>query len=188
MKVLNYKVACKSCLQTDGMNHLLMITGSNSDLIENRLLKSAYSLERYVKDQLRESNQPCQFCGSNNLAISDIEFDGKKAMVDSNVDQFQLVLSKIANGQIEIKTGGSQYLPFEFLPEAIKVIEDAIQGTALDEFEEKQVGTVRFVVSTGFIGNDEFRTNRLEQFSYVGFSKQSLLNMVRQIKTQILQN
>ena len=186
MKTLMYKVACKSCLQTDGISHTIMIMNSYEELFEDRLLKSEYQLEQYVKDHFRETNNPCEFCKSYNLEISDIEFDREKALVGSNVDQFQLVITKDGDGEIDVKTGGSQYLPSGFLNEAFDIIETAIANTPKNEFEEKYIGNIRFVVSTGFIDNDSFRTNRLEQFKFVGFSKEKTANIVSIMKSRII--
>jgi len=161
---------------------------SYSDFYENRMLKSEYQLERYIKSYLSRNDKPCQFCQSDNLEISDIEFDGRRAMCDQEVVQLQLVFSKDENGQIEVRTGGTRYLPNSFLPEAFKLIDKAIANTPNSEFEEKPIGNIRFVVSTGFIGNDNERTNRLEQFSFVGFSKEDTIDYVAQIKSQILRN
>jgi len=186
MKNLTYQVACKSCLQTDGVSRLTMIKDSFEEFYEGRRLKSEYQLSQIIIDFLKSSKQPCQFCGSYNLEINEIEFDGKQALVGQDVDQLQLVISKNQNGKIDIRTGGSQYLPKGFLKESIEIMEKAIEKAHDSEFTDKQIGNARFVVSTGFIGSDDYRTNRLEQFSFVGFSKKDLRDMVGHIKSQMV--
>jgi hypothetical protein len=186
MKILTYQVACKSCLRSDGENHMIMIMDSFEDFSENRLLKSEYQLGKYVVKYLNERGKPCQFCQSTNLEISNIEFDGIKALVGRNIDQFQLVISKHENGQVEMKPGGSQYLPKGFLNEAFELIDKAQLDTPMSECEEKSIGNIRIVVSTRTIGNDDYRTNRLEQFSFVGFDKETIVNMIDQIKSHII--
>jgi thioredoxin-related protein len=157
-----------------------------SDFFENNRLKSEYSLGRYISSFLFENNQGCDFCDSFNLEISEIEFDGIKSKITRDIDQFQLVISKHENGKIEIETGGSINLPYEFLNEAFKLIEDSVISTNENYFEEKHIGNIRFIVSTGYLGNNHFRTNRLEHFSFVGFRKDALEDYAKQIKLQML--
>lgn len=186
MKTLKYKVACKSCLNTDGIDHMIIISNGYSDFFENRMLKSEYDLGKYIKTYLKNNDKSCQFCRSNNLEISDIEIEGRKASIGREVTQFQLVITKYENGQIAIKTGGSQLLPKGFMTEALRLIEQAIKETPKSEFEEKHIGNVRFVVATGFIGDDDHRTNRLESFSFVGFDKDTVESIIGDVKLQLI--
>ncbi|KAA3437663.1 hypothetical protein [Rufibacter hautae] len=185
-KLLNYEFACKTCLKTDGMRHKILIADSYSDFYENRLMKSEYQFQTIIKDYLKKNKKSCPNCKSYNLEISDIEFDSKNALVGRRIDQIQLVLMKHENGQIEIQTGGTQYLPTGFLKEAFKIIESVLLDTDKTEFEEKKIGNVRFVVSTRFIENDDYRTSRLEQFKFVGFDKETIVRAVTQIKGQMV--
>ncbi len=186
MIIIEYKIACKSCLKTDGIIDIMRLNTDIQFFFENRLLKSEYALGKHLKSLLQENNLPCQFCGSNNLDIRDISIEGKKALISNESDQMQLVLSKHESGDIEIKTQGSKYLPKDFMPIAFDLIQQAIQETHDSEFEEKHIGFVSFVVSTGYIGNDDYRTYRLEQFSFVGFNKVELGDLVGQMKNQML--
>jgi hypothetical protein len=186
MKTLTYKVACKSCLYSDGISHMMSTIDPNDSFIENRIRWSEYKFEMYIKKFLKANNKPCFFCGSNNLEINDIQLDGKSVSVSQKTDQLQLVFNKRPDGQVETRNGGSVYVPDGFLKEAFVIIENTITNTPNNEFEDKKVGSTRIVVSTGFIGNDNYRTTRLEQFSFVGFSKDLLLRILASIKPQLI--
>lgn len=179
MNILKYKIACKTCLASDGMDHITLAK-SSTNFIENRTLMSEYALGRYIKNYFSEIKTLCQFCGSPNLDIFEIEVNDKKAKIDGDLTQFQIVITH-ENGIVDAKTGGSRRMPRGFLKDAFSIIENSIQEIPENEFEEKHIGSVRFVVSTGFIDNDDYRTNRLEEFSFVGFSKKMIVEMVSEI-------
>jgi hypothetical protein len=182
-----YKLACNSCLKSDGLNHLLTVSENLSNFYENRLLLSEFKFARYIKNNLIKKKQPCEFCSSNNLEIYDIKFENKKVLIDQTVDQFQLVIWK-KNEEIGVNPGGTRILPNGFLTEAFKIIKNAIEESNDLDYEEKKTGNVRFVVSTGFIGHDKVRSQRLEQFSFVGFKKNELITLINQISEEMLKH
>ena len=153
--------------------------------IENRILISEFELANYIKEFYEEENKTCPSCGARNFDFSEIEIAGKKAKIGEDVDQFILVIMKHENNQIELKVGGSKYLPKGFVPEAFELIEETFHSIPSHEFESKRIGNLRFVVSSGFIGNDANRTNRLEQFSFVGFDKAQIQDLFDQLKPQL---
>jgi len=182
MKTLEYKSACKSCLLAERDPQFIMVAQPEKVLYENRYFKSEYQLTLFVQRYIDEVAIVCQNCGSNNLHISDIHIEGKAVLPGENTTQFQLVVIKHEDGQIELKTGGSKYLPEGFLKEAFQIIEDAINEPPEHKFENGNWGNARFVVATGFIGKNVARTNRLEQFNFVGFDKALLVEKVMQAK------
>ena len=176
MRILEFKVKCKSCLKTDDISRSIPIMSPYSNFIENGILKSEYQIQRYLKNNLSKKTETCQFCQSYNLQISDIEFGGEKAMCGHEVVQFQLKISKEKNGEIYSETYGTRLLPNSFVSNAFKLIENAIANTSQSEFEEKQIGYISFVVSI----------SGLEQFNFVGFSIEEIMENVKDMKTRML--
>ena len=85
------------------------------------------------------------------------------------------------------RQGGFGVVPYAFYREAFQLIQEHLNSLSEKEFEEKQVGMVCIVVSTGYFGRNENRTTRLEQFRFVGFSKSEIIEILAAVKPQLLE-
>lgn len=185
MKNLTFSVSCKSCLKTDGLGRLSIIQEPYTHFITDRQLEPDYKIGQFIRESLISQGENCQFCGSKNLDIGEIVFGGINSLPGNEVDQLQLVMDKDGDN-IELRTGGSQYLPNGFYSEAFQLIEKHLATIPEREFEEKQMGMVRIVVSTGYIGHDDYRTTRIEQFKFAGFRKSKVVEIIEAIKPQLV--
>ncbi|QKG55565.1 hypothetical protein GKZ68_02280 [Hymenobacter sp. BRD128] len=154
MTVLTYTIACKSCLVADDVQYSMQVANPYKDLLEDKLLKSDYKLVKYVMSNLSERNFKCPFCDSKNLDVNSIAIDNKRALIDNTVTQLRLVLVKNKNGEIEMKKDGSEYFPPGFSKRAYELMKKALMETPINEFEQKQTGLIKLIISSRYTNSE----------------------------------
>lgn len=178
MILVEYEVACRSCMNADNFGHSFMFDGKAEYFFEKGIMKSEYITAQNILTILDKGEDACDHCGSTNLEISNIEIDGKSPNINPNATQFKLFISTTPSGDVAIKNRGHQYIPPGFLPEAFELIEKIISEIPANKFEEKNTGHIHFTVSTININNTSDRRNQLEHLSFAGFSEQQIAKFI----------
>lgn len=187
-RVLDYEFACRSCMTSDSFGKNFIITGEVESFFEDGTLKPEYALSEAIINFLPKSDLLCNYCGSNNIEISKIEFDGKSPKIEPSAKEFQLSIFTTQDGEIRIKNSGNIYLPHDFVGEAFNLIESVIRCISFEKFEKQDKGHIHMSVSTRYIGDALERINRFEKLSFAGFSKDDVLMYINTAKNHFIKS
>ena len=186
MKELAFKIRCRSCKNCSNLNTIMFVNEEDFEWWDGRfqysnMLKSEYEFGKTIRRYLRESNQPCEYCGSYNLHIFDIKYDRERAYIFDTSglnDELEMKIPKVGT-KISVKV--APFHPVNFIIEAVNHILGQINMFIEDEdFEEDTIGYMNFIVSKKFEKNRTIA--RIEQFDHSGYSREEALSVLNYIK------
>ena len=189
MLAFNHQVVCRNCMRTTGVNYRYRF---NSQEREKYQSKPEYELMLLLEKWRAEDERHCEFCGSYNLEVFDIDvdehllYDFNRLTANAKVEDYFMVNLGIDknNNQINLKIGSSPDIRWSFYARAFGEILKVIYNRPDSTFKAHPNGTFYINVIVGPTSdsmNSEFTIQRL---SYSGLSKDEILDTVKRYKEQ----
>lgn len=178
MVLVEYRLVCRSCMITDGVDHNYMVAdGEESFYLE----KSEFYMMNQVEFWRNEDNHLCHFCGSKNVEAYHIRVNGH-SLFNPNKDNdpanpnaiFFLEIRKLSDGQtsVDINTNGREIF-FEPVDTLLKITSEWVDKYS-DRMISRDTGSFSICLSwKNVLIANEVRA-RVQRMRFSGFSQSEL--------------
>jgi hypothetical protein len=136
---ISYHIDCRSCLQSDGIQHSYLIKAGEHNQI---LTKTEFEVMKVIEEWREEDNHKCEFCSSSNVEVLQIQVDEHELYdygrliqrCDQRGEEMFLINIDKFNSDISLRASGSEYIDPDLLKKAIKTIAEIIDKKPIEQF------------------------------------------------------
>lgn len=187
---ISYKVGCRHCLKSDGVNHLYNYNDIDE---EDYNKKKEFELMTQIEQWRIEDGHTCILCGSNNVEVLDIAVDNHPLYSENylkldydNLGYLTLMfnIEKIGS-DIKFKPGGHNKFDTNFLQQAVSEIAASIENRAEDFFESNNNGNFFICLNGGMNWEYERIDVHIQRLRHSGLTKSEILFAIRPFAIQI---
>lgn len=180
--VFSYKLGCRDCLKTDGVNRISIMADAEFEEYE---LMTENEVALLIEEWRENAGNECKFCGGINEEVLEVKIDDYflydfdrlvKECISKGGFMLNLSIDK-SIFDITFNPGGSPYLPTYFVEEALIQLINKIETFPESKFIPKDIGNCFFCLS----GNGEIK---LQRFRSAGFSKKAIILCIKQFANQ----
>lgn len=184
MSIISYEVGCRNCLNSDGIRHSYI----NDFELQQYKDKTEYEVMIEIERFRLDVGLKCQFCGSKNMEVNDIEvggplYDFNKLVSRSKItDEYMLLINIDKRGsELITERGGSRVLDDEFFAFALDKARNLVCSLSNEKFTPHSKGNL-LICLTGVYDNHEANFNiQIERFRICGLTKAEILNSFKEI-------
>lgn len=183
-------LGCRSCSKTDGIPLMYSLIDGNYDKYQK---KTEFEVMKTFERWVAEDNRTCEFCGSSNIEILEVEvndyklYDFNRLVERCESESEYLLMFNIdkSDSNISIRTGGSTNLPKAFIRDTIIKLIETSQERPDTNFLGQTNGN--FFVCTS--GSFDLFTNKslvkIERFRSSGVTRKELLSAITPLAQQV---
>ena len=185
MNMLNFKLNCRDCLRSNGMNNMLQVTESP----DHYRKMTDFEVSELISNSLRNNGSDCEFCGSTNFDIINIKinedkiFDLEKLKRENgHKGRFIFIYNIVKrNNEMNLNVDNGDNYPNTFAEtqnfekRCKNIVQDLVNRTSDSKFKNHRNG----VLYMCFTGNHSEIT--IEKFRYIGFSKEDIIKITNNI-------
>lgn len=187
MLAFNHQAACRNCMRTTGIEYRYRLNSTNQEKYQN---KSEYELMLLLEKWRAEDGYRCEFCGSDNVEVSEIDVDGHKlynltSLRDkSDADGSYVLYLKSDKGpeNDDLKLWQYPTLTWPFLSEAFYQIKGVFARRADSTFKSHPRGFFFICVSVKPASTPLESTFTIQKLSYGGVCKQEVLSGIEALE------
>lgn len=190
MTSISYNTGCRNCLKSNGIRTSYMHKDEGDDSLSK---KTEFGVMKLIEEWQVQGNHHCDFCGSTNVEVLEIEVNGCRLYDYNKIiqrcrqrdeDMFQLNIDK-ESFEIRSKAGGSEFISQDLLKAAIKVIAKIVSDRPHEHFKAHTNGNF-FVCLTGTISFPQLKPYlRVETFRSAGLTKNEITEVLKPMAEKI---
>ena len=189
MVSISYNIGCRNCLRADEIRHMYQLIDDDADAIQS---KTEFEVMTIIERWREEDNHTCNFCGSKNVEIFEIDvinkliYDFEKIIERCEKDEEYMVQINIdkMGENINMSLGGSKRFQPNFFKQALLHIYETIKNRPDSHFKLQQNGNMFICLTGGTDFKDTQPYTRIEKFRSAGLLKGQILKAFQDFMRQ----
>lgn len=182
---IRFKWGCRRCWQSDGVWNIYTFIHKESSEYKT---KTEYDVMVELEKIRKEDGDVCEFCGSSNVSIEDIQINDEPLY---DFDRLVQACKETGNyilifhidkteSNISTKLGGSSRYPKDFVLNSFSTITDIVGSRGDDYFASHNKGKFQIII----YGNQSHLS--VERMKYAGITKEEVRESLKKLSIQLL--